>query len=228
MHTSLQLLRYKEDCSICQELSNWDGSWFYSNIGIKIGRKNRILMQTDRCVVVPTVGCLVPGYVLVFCKDHYLSMANLPDDLFSELIQLKRQIEERLYRYFGSRCICFEHGTSDATTSGANSIEHIHFHIIPFSRPIWKEICPNIQVSEVKEFFDYNSLRKEWKKSSPKAYLTFQDIDQKIYYIPNAIGLPSQLFRKLLSPLLGAEEWDWRKESYEGNMIRTINLFDCE
>ena len=56
-------------------------------------------------------------------------------------------------------------------------------------------------------------------------YLLFQDTNQKIYYIPDASNMPSQLFRKCLAPHLAAPCWNWKNETYIDNMMRTMALF---
>ena len=55
--------------------------------------------------------------------------------------------------------------------------------------------------------------------------MLFQDLDKDIYYIPDASEMPSQVFRKCLASYLGAEQWNWRNESYSDNILRTIDLF---
>jgi len=110
-------------------------------------------------------------------------------------------------------------------STGANSIDHVHLHILPFSRPIWNEIVMDLPKTAFNTVESYNALLNEWKNNSPNSYLLFQDLDQKIYYISDASNMPSQLFRKCLAPYLGAECWDWRVESYSNNILETISLF---
>jgi len=121
--------------------------------------------------------------------------------------------------------IAFEHGTTNSYSTGANSVDHVHLHILPFSRPVWNEIITNIPATTVNTVESYNDLFEVWKKNIPDTYLLFQDLDQKLYYISDSSYMPSQLFRKCLAPYLGANYWDWRSESYSNNILETISLF---
>lgn len=132
---------------------------------------------------------------------------------------------DRRYLAIGMHCIAFEHGTTNSYSTGANSVDHVHLHILPFSRPVWNEIITNIPATTVNTVESYNDLFEVWKKNIPDTYLLFQDLDQKLYYISDSSYMPSQLFRKCLAPYLGANYWDWRSESYSNNILETISLF---
>lgn len=212
-------------CPFCSEYSNSGENQFYLNIGKHIGCKSRILLETDNWYVIPTLGCLTVGYVLLVTKQHYLSLANIGHELFIEMLDLKKKVEDVLYDKLGMRCITFEHGTVNSYSKGANSVDHVHLHVLPFSRPIWNEIIMDIPETPFDTIESYNSLLAGWQNNSPNSYLLFQDIDQKIYYIPDASNMPSQLFRKCLAPYLGAGYWDWRDENYSDNILKTLSLF---
>lgn len=213
------------ECDICRELQNPKAGWFFREVGSRLGVTSRVLFRSDHWCAIPTAGCLTVGYLLLVCTEHEKSIANLQDSLFFELLEFKSRVEAELLARTGKRCICFEHGTTTDTVSGANSIEHVHLHLVPFDAPVWNRLASSFS----KEFVllrDYMGFRAELKKRFPLAYLLFQDTDGSLYYIPDAVGLPSQLFRRLLAPLLGAKKWNWREEPYARNMLRTIRLFN--
>lgn len=212
-------------CPFCSEYSNSEENQFYSNIGKYIGCKSRILLETDNWYVIPTIGSLTVGYVLLVTKQHYLSLASLDSKLIFEMLELKKRVEDILFQKLGMRCITFEHGTVNSYSRGANSVDHVHLHVLPFSRPIWNEIIREVPETPFDTIESYTSLLAGWQNYLPNSYLLFQDINQKIYYIPEAANMPSQLFRKCLAPYLGADCWDWRNETYSDNIIKTISLF---
>lgn len=195
------------------------------SIGRQIGCKSRFLLETDNWYAIPTMGSLTVGYILLVTKQHYLSLANLDSNLFFEMLNLKKSVEDFLFKKLGMHCIAFEHGTTNSYSTGANSVDHVHLHILPFSRPVWNEIITNIPATTVNTVESYNDLFEVWKKNIPDTYLLFQDLDQKLYYISDSSYMPSQLFRKCLAPYLGANYWDWRSESYSNNILETISLF---
>ena len=214
------------NCPFCTEYVRPAESQFYRETGRKIGRRSRVLLETDNWYVIPTMGCLTVGYVLLVTKQHYLSLAGLDRGPYLEMLDLKRTVEEILFRRLGTRCLTFEHGTADPGSRGANSVSHAHVHLLPFAQPVWQDILPQLPAAEVEAVGSYGELWANWQKHTPGSYLLFQDLDQRIYYIPDAHEMPSQLFRRCLAPLLGADCWDWRREHYPENIVRTIGLFE--
>lgn len=214
-----------KNCPFCDEYACPSDSRFYVEIGNKIGRISRVLLETDNWYVIPTLGSLTVGYVLLVTKQHYLSLANISRELLIEMLDLKKNVENILYKNLGMRCIAFEHGTANVDSKGANSVDHVHVHILPFSQPVWHNIALDVPKMHFDVVNSYQDLYSGWKEVLPNSYLLFQDLDQKIYYVSDASNMPSQLFRKCLAPYLGAKNWDWHNESYSDNIIQTIDLF---
>ena len=213
------------NCPFCSEYTNPVESQFYVEIGKHTGYKSRILLETDNWYVIPTMGSLTVGYVLLVTKQHFLSLANLNSEMYFEMLDLKRAVEEILFKRLGMRCIAFEHGTVNTFNKGANSVDHVHIHILPFTHPIWPNIISDIPETDFESVDSYEKLYARWQNDLPNSYLLFQDLNQRIYYISDASKMPSQLFRKCLAPHLGAAHWDWRSEAYSDNIIQTIELF---
>lgn len=119
-------------------------------------------------------------------KQHYLSLADVPYSSYEEMLSLKTHIESVLAECLGLDCVTFEHGTSNPLSKGANSVDHVHIHIVPFERPIWQDIVSTISPLSIKAIDNYERLYQEWQSMHPDSYLLFQDTNQKIYYIPDA------------------------------------------
>lgn len=214
-----------KNCPFCEEYLHPNVSQFYVEIGKKIGCESRVLLETEHWYVIPTLGSLTVGYVLLVAKEHHLSLANLSKELLGEMLQLKKNVEELLYNKLGMHCLSFEHGVTNAVSKGANSVDHVHVHILPFPKPIWQNIVFDIPQVHFEVVSSYTELFSNWQKKTPNSYLLFQDTDQAIYYFPDASNMPSQLFRKCLAPYLKADHWDWHNETYSNNITKTIELF---
>ena len=215
-----------KNCPFCAEYLDASGSQFYLDVGKQIGCESRILLETDNWYVIPTMGSLTVGYVLLVTKQHYLSLANLSREVFFEMLELKKRVEERLFRQLGMGCLTFEHGTVNSFSKGANSVDHVHVHMLPFAQSIWQDIVSDMPKTYFEVVDSYEALYDAWQKRLPNSYLLFQDVNQKIYYISDASNMPSQLFRKCLAPHLGADCWDWRSECYSDNIVQTMKLFE--
>lgn len=212
-------------CSFCEEYIRPLDNDYYNTIGRKAGYPVRILAQSDNWYAIPTLGCMTVGYVLVICKHHYLSIASLPDNLFFEMMDFKKYIEEELFKHLGLKCIAFEHGTTSYNYSSANSVDHVHLHVVPFGYNIWSEIVQRHSIDEYLTFSNYEELFAFWKKKPPQTYLLFQDLNEKVNYIPSAEGYPSQFFRQCLSYYFDNTSWDWRNNYQQINIFKTIKLF---
>ncbi len=214
-----------QECCFCKELISPLNSVFYKNIGCKFNINSRMLFSTKNWYAIPSLGCLSPGHILIVCKLHYLCSANLTNQLRQELLRLKNKVEKILLKKTGEKSICFEHGVTSDSFVGANSIDHVHLHIIPLSYPIWPQISSKYNFHDFEIIPDYKHLFKRWDTNLPNTYLLFQDTNNIIYYNENGDKYPSQLFRKCIAPFLNSKQWDWKKEYYEENLIKTLKLF---
>lgn len=212
-------------CCFCEEYRSPLASRYYMELGQKIGIASRILFETENWYAVPSLGCLTVGYILLVCKRHYLSAAALNSKLFQEMLELKGLAEKKIDEKLGLKCLAFEHGTTSALYSGANSVDHVHLHILPSAKEVWPDISSRHGLEGFITVGSYNDLYSLWTSSRPKTYLIFQDLDQTIHYKPDAGGMPSQFFRKCLAPYFKADEWNWKEELYPENLMKTIQLF---
>lgn len=213
------------NCCFCEEYFRPTDSQYYRVLGEKIGLKSRIFLETEHWYAIPTLGCFTVGYVLLICKQHYRSLSNLSIELFREMLELKNLVEAKIYQKLGQKCIAFEHGSSSDNNCGANSVDHVHLHVLPFSKEVWPYISSKFDLDNFMVFPDYDVLFSSWENHVPETYLLFQDLNGIIYYKPNTFGYPSQFFRKCLAQYVGVEKWNWRQEFYEKNFIKTMQIF---
>lgn len=212
-------------CCFCREYAYPLDNPYYYELGQKLGIPSRILRESPHWYAIPTLGCLTRGYILLVCKQHYSSLANLDKALFFEMLNLKKNMEQTIFQKMGVPCLAFEHGTPDPSAVGANSVDHVHLHILPFPNVIWPNLFRNNSLEGFISLTDYSALYEIWRESFPRTYLLFQDTDGTVHYKPDASNLPSQYFRKCLAPYLHANQWDWRLEQNPENFIETYKLF---
>jgi len=102
--------RFEEECTFCNEfVGNLEKTLFYQVIGNKV--RSRILKETNNFVVIPTVGQIIEGYLLIMPKKHYLSVGHLPDSFYPELESLYYETKNILIKYYASPVFFFEHGS---------------------------------------------------------------------------------------------------------------------
>ena len=91
---------------------------------------NTILDETDNFIVLPTLGSLVEGYILIVSKRHIYNMGELTEKEQDEYIYLLNKYKELFNKIYGKYPITFEHGTSRSDIkSAASSVVHA-IHIL--------------------------------------------------------------------------------------------------
>jgi len=184
-------------CCLCPNQVSADSSEFW----------NKPLFETANFAVIPSLGSLVPGWLMVVPRTHVICAGALSLDLVHEMQQLSSQVVAHLERSFGQVCI-FEHGPSTWRKSTGCSVDHAHLHIVPVGFDLAAAAQPFMPSNSDWQYGDWGSCRE--------AYL--QGLDY--LYIEQPVGLgristntefPSQVFRKAIAQQLGIiEQFSWR------------------
>jgi ATP adenylyltransferase len=109
-------------CALCVAVrdATWDTPSFLYN---------RKLLETDQFVVLPSVGPLVPGHVMVVSKTHSYSLSSMGADAVSEYDALAARLRTAPFLRNGVPLEA-EHGSTADDKAGACVI-HTHVHWVP-------------------------------------------------------------------------------------------------
>ncbi len=158
---------------------------------------NRKLLETERFVVIPSIGPLVPGHVMVVSKLHSPSLASTGMDAISEYDLLSARLRNApLLR--GAEPLEAEHGSTADDKAGACVI-HTHVHWLPAMGRYWEEF--NGRLSPRPE----TSLLEVGRNGGPYIFARSGSA-QAIF---QATGLPSQTIRRILCELMERDDTDW-------------------
>lgn len=181
--------------------------------------ENTIIEETKYFYILPTLGSLVDGYILIVTKRHINSMSELNEN---ELIEYKNIIDkyQNLFKkIYNKTPIVFEHGTPNQNSEmKANSVTHAHTHIVNINFSNEKEILEKYNFKEINDFKEINKNINYIKYiSNNKIYIT--------YNFPSV----SQLMRILIAEELNyKDKFDWKKERFDENIISTIERIKGE
>ncbi len=194
-------------CEFCLEFSGSQSneiSFFHS---LFPHLRDRILFETSNFVVFPGLGQIVEGYLLIITKNHFPSMADLPQSIYSELSWVIDRTSEILKCEYGSDCIQFEHGASTYIQGGGCCIEHAHLHIAPLD----VDVSPYIVHRKTYECQNYpESARYLLRLGKPYLYVNLPRENDSESFLMDATDLPSQYMRQVIAKAKGKEdEWDW-------------------
>lgn len=202
------------DCTFCAEL----------NKGSDRARWNRPLAMTEHFVVVPSLGSLVEGWVLIVPKDHFLSMGAMRVGLRSEIDTLEQRIKDSLHAQYGKPVIAFEHGPSAAKHGTGCGVDHAHLHLVPTECDVLKYALPLVPGPTT---WACSGKDNGWAART-EAYNNGQDYlylkpDGKEPVIASSSDFGSQVFRRAISKYLGREsEFNWRDHPRIDTVLQTI------
>ena len=200
------------NCDFCDEFAGGSQNAFVRRYGQGDGR---IVMASACFRIIPTLGQVVEGHLLIVPLRHFCALADLPSLQIDELDYLCRRVRSTLTDAYGE-CVFFEHGVRGSGAGGCG-IDHAHLHAVPVAA----DGVLNILTREFGgcAIHDFAAVKEAVKQES--SYLFFEDSSAKRYVFP-VEELPSQYMRKLVADSIGKRDWDWRKCGREPELIATL------
>jgi ATP adenylyltransferase len=186
---------------------------------------NATLMESPNFRVLPSLGALVEGWVLILPKPHFLSMGKLPSSLLLEMRSLKNAISTQLNRIYGP-VYAFEHGPGEANRKVGCGVDHAHLHLVPLDFDLLSASAAYLP--------DHSAWREATFADCQAAAQTRQDY----VYLEEPRGrswvirdreLGSQLLRRAIATRLGApNEFNWRSNPQIENVRATLRALAPE
>jgi len=202
------------NCRFCEIFKNGEMKPVY----------DKPLDETSHFYVVPVLGCLVKGYIMIVSKQHVNSMCYLEKPEKEELKALLEKYRDILKEIYGFYPVVFEHGSSNADSDmSAGSVRHAHMHMVPIKLGNQNEMIESLRLEKIVD------LSKFFSSVFDKPYIFFMD-NARNTYLHNIIDItfPSQTIRRWIAKDIGLEDqWDWRKDFFEENIITTIDELKC-
>ncbi len=202
------------DCDFCKEFVGDSENSFH-----RIYARNpdsRVLLHSDGFAVIPSLGQILEGYLLVLPIKHFKAVGDLPDDDLDEFVAVCECVGKILKNEYG-RYVLFEHGTRSEGVGGCG-IYHAHLHATPLASA--SDPIELLKLSfPYTEFANLNEIRKQ--SAGLPSYLFYQDSNAKLYLFDTG-PLPSQYMRKVLADALGQQDWNWRNAGREERLLATI------
>ena len=202
-------------CGLCEEVIGNASSEFTRIYGKN--PENRLILERDGFIAIPSIGQMVEGYLLIVTKQHYTSMGSLPVDDLNELNTIMEEVRGLLADTYG-RPIFFEHGSMKDVNSGGCGIDHAHIHAVPL--PDNTDVLPDIQ--EALEGVEIASLADLSERARQNKPYLFYENQKGIKYLFDVKNIPCQYMRRILGKRLGCQEWDWRTYGREEKLISTL------
>ncbi len=180
---------------------------------------DRDLLDDPLAAVVPTLGSLVPGWLLVVPKTESLAFAGLSGPTRRDILILARNLAAEV-KAFGRNSFILEHGPSSPASVVGCGVDQAHLHIVPLDA--------NLSAAALAD----SSVR--WTPADPQDPWDGCLPGQQYYLICGSdgsyMGSPrvaqSQYFRRKIAQIVGMPDaWDYREWPCHENVQRTIEHF---
>jgi diadenosine tetraphosphate (Ap4A) HIT family hydrolase len=178
-------------CDFCDELSGGTENSF-SRI-YKRELESRVLFHSDEFAVIPSLGQIVEGYLLVLPIKHFKALGDLNKPSLDQLATILECVGRILKNHYGSY-VLFEHGTRSEGVGGCG-IYHAHLHVTPLAGI-------RDPVDTLRGAFPYTKFKNlaEIRNQSVhlRSYLFYRDAEAGLYLFDTG-PLRSQYYAQALS-----------------------------
>ena len=201
-------MMFDPGCSLCSELSG--GHPPLHRCLSADAPASRVLKESQHWVVVPSLGPLVVGHLMLVSKVHKRSVLSSSLPAIQDCDRLLGLCGLRLTKLYSKGVVVFEHGAGNQERSGA-CIDHAHLHVLP-----GPERFVDVVLNEFVNWTAGRSL-SELRESvlSGAAYLLVGSIQlERIQLHILDEPIPSQYLRRAhAEEVRTAGHWDWRREA---------------
>jgi diadenosine tetraphosphate (Ap4A) HIT family hydrolase len=199
-------------CEICSELAGAPSRFSRIYAGVLACR---ITWLHSEYALMPSLGQLFPGHLLLVPKWHCTSFAEAYRDRASQVVPFITRVREIVRSHYGEPFV-FEHGV----TPGAGEtcgVFHAHTHFLPV-------LNPELVIERLLSVLP-STLCASWEDAMSSmaqqaAYLYFSSDASHHWVAPNP-HIPSQYVRKIIAETHAISEWDWRQAGWESELLLT-------
>lgn len=180
------------------------------------------ILETDEFVVVPTLGSIVPNWLLLLPR---LSTINFREYEKQSAIRSTDHIRTVAAELGALDYIWFEHGACEPASATGCGVDYAHIHLLldaPFSYGDFARHA--VQKSNL-----------NWRNSPFDSVYSAVRPDADYYTLGNAeyclvqdsgCSLGSQFFRKCVAELTQESgRWNYREHPFDDNILRTLRRF---
>jgi ATP adenylyltransferase len=198
----------KSACCICSQIRGDANNDLLAQLVEPDKYVRRVPLESESFAVIPSIGPLVEGHVLLCPKQHFKSFAQMPTMLEDEFAIIKKRLSAILTRTYRHRIHYFEHGSAKAAEQPMCTVEHAHLHLVPTDIQIWPTIQHQFEWRRIESnITDLSALVGNME------YIWYETPDGLSFVAKGVEGtFESQYLRKIFANAAGlGEMWNWRE-----------------
>ncbi|MGP8121150.1 MAG: hypothetical protein ACLP8B_11605 [Xanthobacteraceae bacterium] len=177
------------------------------------------LAGNDKLAIVPTLGSIIPGWLLAIPRVRALSLRELDAAERRHLFRYSATVGRNLAS-LAPNVFYFEHGPSRRNSIVGCGVDQAHLHIVPMQWDLVRYVleAPEVEWTAVDSSDPWAGLPRGTE------YYVISDLVRS--YVGQPCCPQSQFFRKKIAELSGAsDEWDYRTWPHYDRIKRTIEHF---
>jgi len=177
-----------------------------------------ILHESAGFFTVPTLGSIVPGWLLVVSRKHFLCAGALDGISRKSLLRCVEQARAAVSSAFGPATV-FEHGPRSPGTPVGCGVDHLHMHVAPLPESLALK-CTELYGTTWNVIQDLSEL--EVLHSRGVAYILVKEPTGSWHWAvpPNGVRQP---LRRAIAHMVGMENrFDYRMDAFEENVQQTV------
>lgn len=198
----------KKKCCICSQIRGDANNDLIAQLVGSDKYVRRVLLESESFAVIPSVGPLVEGHVLLCPKQHFKSFGQIPTMLEGEFAVMKKRLSAILSETYRRRIHYFEHGSAKAAAQPMCTVEHAHLHLVPTDAEIWPTIQHQFEWQRIESHIaDLSALVGDME------YIWYESPEGFSVVAKGIEGtFESQYLRKIFAKAIGLDEmWNWRE-----------------
>jgi diadenosine tetraphosphate (Ap4A) HIT family hydrolase len=184
---------------------------------------DRVVASTKSFVALPSVGSLVPGWVLIVPRRPLISMSKLVEAERAELADFRAELTGKLAREFGHKVFEFEHGPTSPGGLMGCGVDQAHMHLVPLPFDLVAA------AAEEGALLSVGDRVNPWLGLPEAEYVLVRAAEANISYALYPEKPVSQLLRRKIAERLAIGScWNYREHAFGGNARLTIEAFAGE
>lgn len=178
--------------------------------------------ESSSFVAFPSLGALVPGWLLAVPRRSQLNLRALMPCEQAELNALINRLRERLSAFAGD-VYCFEHGNATPGGPVGCGVDQAHLHLVPLTFDLLDAALrtedASILWTEHEDVDSFPSLLP-----AEGEYLAIWDTAHRRGLVGGMSVPQSQWIRRLIAAQTGREEaWDYKTHPNVQNLLQTVD-----
>jgi ATP adenylyltransferase len=180
---------------------------------------NEPLFESEHFIVLPSLGALVEGWLLLVPKDHFICIGALPESVIAEMEGIKAVVTSFLTECYGDLSV-FEHGPHVEKLQIGCGVDHAHLHFVPLTFDLANAVAPFLPRDITWSSARYQECRNAFLRGEDYLYFE-QPLGNGRIAINTAFD--GQIFRRGIAATLGRlDEYNWREHPQFSNITATI------